>query len=326
MSSRSDPATPVPPALAAFLRGVERRGAVLAELQAGDAVAGDAAVASAMRHFRGIAAAAPLSEWPARFWSLLLAQPQLRTRTEVALAIDATDRLAELGPGPRAALLLRLAAGLDSATAAAALGVAEGSYRLALQRALPHHADGRADPEAWQRLRTQVHHRIKTLTPDRLARLGHAREAVAAGIAAATGLAGAAPTAAAVASGGQTVVRGVAGLLLALCVVALAATYWPGRPAWLGAASGDGPPRRTLPEEPPASRFGIEAGMIAHRDFAVLADPQAAQSEDLAFHSWLAAHAMAGADDASSGSAEGQAGPAAAVAAIHGPDPADAPR
>lgn len=317
----------MPPALSAFLRGVERRGAVLAELQAGDAVAGDAAVASATRQFRGIAAAAPMSEWPARFWSLLLAQPQLRTRTKVALAIDATDRLAELGPGPRAALLLRLAAGLDSATAAAALGVAEGTYRLALQRALPHHADGRADPEAWQRLRTQVHHRIKTLPPDRLARLGLAREAAVAGGAAASGLAGAAPTPAMGASGGLTLVRGIAGVLLVLCVAALAATYWPGRPAWLGAASADGQPSRTLPDEPPASRFGTEAGMIAHRDFAVLADPQADQSEDLAFHSWLAAHAMAGADGASSSSAEAQPGrPVAVTGAIDGPDGVDAPR
>lgn len=289
MSARSAAPAPSPPAaLAAFLRGVERRGAVLAELQAGDAPAGDAAVAAAMRQFRSDAADAAMSDWPRRFWTLLLAQPQLRTRTAVALPLDATDRLAEIGGGPRATLLLRLAAGLDEDAAAAVLGVAPASYRLALQRALPHHSDGRADPEAWQRLREQIHRRIKTLPPDRLARLGHAREAA---------LRGLAPEAAVAASPAGSIAgpaprRGLLvalWLLLALCVVVLAATFWPGSAGWFD--RGDAPRSRALPEEAPASRYGVEAGLIAHRDFAQLADPQATQADDLAFSSWLAAQA-----------------------------------
>jgi len=97
MSSSDLALQPSPPALAAFLRGVERRAAVLAELQAGDAVAGDEAVAAAMRQWHAAAAGMTMGEWPERFWAQLLAQPQLRVRTAVALPLDATDRLGELG-------------------------------------------------------------------------------------------------------------------------------------------------------------------------------------------------------------------------------------
>ncbi|HJR74015.1 MAG TPA: hypothetical protein VJ806_10305, partial [Luteimonas sp.] len=74
-------ASGVPAAINAFLRGAERRGAVFAELQCGDAVAGDAALAAAMRAFQANAAKAPMGEWPHRFWSLLLATPRLRQAT-----------------------------------------------------------------------------------------------------------------------------------------------------------------------------------------------------------------------------------------------------
>src|SRR5690606_3585195 len=69
-------ATPaVPAAVAAFLRGIERRGAVLAELQCGDPQAGDAALAAAMRAFRAVGPAEAMARWPIRFWNLLLATP-----------------------------------------------------------------------------------------------------------------------------------------------------------------------------------------------------------------------------------------------------------
>lgn len=290
----SVPRSNAPAALSAFLRGVERRGAVLAELQAGDAVAGDAALAAAMSGFRAVAADAALNEWPTRFWSLLLTQPGLRHRTPVAIAVEATDRLAELGSGPRAALLLRLAAGLDEGAAAAVLGVAAPTYRLALQRALPRHADGRADPQVWRQLREQVHRRIKTLPPERLQRLAQARE---------TALRGAAPVGAG--AGNAAVGRSAVAVaprprwlmpllwsLLALCALAFAATFW-----WPAALGGDwlgGSERieiRALPEAAaPAARYSRESGLIAHRDFDLLADPQGeAAAADLELHAWLAA-------------------------------------
>lgn len=287
--SSSAPRQNAPAALSAFLRGVERRGAVLAELQAGDAAAGDAALAAAMAGFRQVAADASLSDWPTRFWALLLTQPGLRHRTPVAIAVEATDRLADLGSGPRAALLLRLAAGLGEGEAAAVLGVAPATYRLALQRALPRHADGRADPQAWQQLREQVHRRIKTLPSERLARLGQVREAALQGVAV-TATAGVA--AATAPRGRPGWLMPVLWSLLALCVLAFAATFWPFggfAGGWLGGP--DGVRVTPLPEAAaPAERYSHEAGLIAHRDFELLADPDGqAAANDVDFHSWLAA-------------------------------------
>jgi hypothetical protein len=282
-------------ALAAFLRGVERRGAVLAELQAGDAAAGDAALAAAMQRFRDAAARQPLADWPRLFWSLLLNQPSLRERVPVALALDATDRLGELGQGPRAALLLRLAAGLGEDDAAAVLGVAQPSYRLALQRALPHHADGSADPQAWQQLREQVHRRIKTLPPDRLVRLSRAREAVLSGVAALEpGF-----VARAAAPRRPRWLLPVLWTALAVCVAALALTFWwPFGSAFdeLLGSTGDRRVRvEPLPAaDPPATRYGRAAGLVAHRDFALLADEEGERlARDLDFYSWLAAQPAA---------------------------------
>ena len=306
-----------PAALAAFLRGVERRGAVLAELQCGDAAGGDVALAAAMVDFRAAAGQFPMAEWPRTFWARLLAQPRLRHRTPVAIVLDATDRLAALGSGPRAALLLRLAAGLAEADAAAVLGVAEPTYRLALRRALPSHPDGRADPEAWQRLRAQVHRRIKTLPQDRLLRLTGAREAVLLGQSAAPP-----PSMAPLPDVRPRRLLAVLWTLLALCAVALAATFWwPGAGRWPGAGpGGDGGAgvwQRALPAaQAPASVYGRDAGLIAHRDFALLTDPLAeANTRDLDFHSWLAAQqaAEAGAD-----------GPLPALATEGTPLPVDA--
>lgn len=289
--SSPDPLNPnregrAPPALAAFLRGVERRGAVLAQLQCGDAHAGDAALARAMRGFRAEAGGLPMGEWPRRFWTLLLSQPGLRRHHGVAVELEAGDGLARLGSGPRAALLLRLAAGLDEDEAAAVLDVAPASYRLALQRALPRQADGRADPDAWQRLRGDVHRRIKTLPPDRLARLGHAREAALAG----TGpdRPAPAPRFARVDAGPRPRTRLLKALwgLLALAAALFAATFlWPER--FTSAPPGTS---RVLAEQAPASRYGVDAALVSHRDFELLADPEGLQAaRELGFHSWLAA-------------------------------------
>lgn len=284
------PGARAPAALAAFLRGVERRGAVLAEMQCGDAAGGDAALADAMHEFRQEAGASVMDDWPRQFWSVLLAQPALKQRTPVAIALDATDRLGELGSGPRAALLLRLAAGLDEAGAAAVLGVRTQTYRLALQRALPHQADGRADPRAWQTLREQIHRRIKTLPEARLKCLASAREAALQGTRMTASVAAPrAPASGPARHSGPPWLMALLWTLLALCVLAMAATFLPqfrGQAGgWrLSDASGN------LPEQPPASRYSEEAAAVLHRDFELLADPQAvALATDLPFHAWLAA-------------------------------------
>lgn len=293
MSVSPEFSTGAPAALSAFLRGVERRGAVLAELQTGDAASGDAALALAMRRFRAEAEGVPMAEWPRRFWALLLAQPQLLQRTRVAVPIEATDRLGELGGGPRAALLLRVAAGLSDEDAAQVLGVSLPTYRLALQRALPRHEDGRADTSSWQPLREQIHRRIKTLAPDRLVRLAAMREAVLRGE-------GSSPQAAdQAANGAAPRPRWLMPLLwglLALCVLALIATFQP----WGSLLGGGAAPGQVhvepLPEaEAPAAHYDTQTALIAHRDFALLADPQGeAAAQDLPFNSWLAAQQAAG--------------------------------
>ncbi|SJZ99832.1 hypothetical protein [Novilysobacter spongiicola] len=277
---------PVPPALAAFLRGVERRGAVLAELQCGDASTGDAALAAAMARFRDEAARMPMGDWPSRFWAMLLAQPGLRGHTAVAMELEASDRLAELGSGPRAALLLRLAAGLEEAEAASVLGVALPSYRLALHRALPRHPDGSADPDAWQRLRREIHRRIKTLPPDRLARLGRIRERALEGGTRAT------PAEAAEVAPRRSrsfIVRLLWALLI-LCALLFAATFSDRFADWAGLGPDLSGPPSELDASRPASRYSEEAGLVAHRDFELLAEPAAMEeAEQLAFRSWLAA-------------------------------------
>ena len=327
---RSAPAQGASPALGAFLRGVERRGAVLAELQAGDARVGDGALGAAMRGFARDAQDMPMADWPVRFWQRLLSEPGLARRTPVAIELDAADGLAELGSGPRAALLLRLAAGLSEADAARTLGVALPSYRLALQRALPRHRDGRADPQAWSRLREAVHRRIKTLDPERLARLGRLREAALAG--------GPMPAFAPAASDDGVRQRAPwprwVWALPAACVLAWAATYWTPVETWLTSRLNplDAGEIRTgaLPEEAPRARFGETAGLLAHRDYDLLADPDGlAAAQDVAFLSWLAAQ------DAADAPVELAPMPDAATAALEpaapSPDPLatetlDAPR
>ena len=170
-------AAAAPAALTAFLRGVERRAAVFAQLHCGDADAGDNALAGAMRAFRNAAERTPVADWPRRFWGLLLATRQLREPSPGSHWPPEFARLAALGPGPRAVLLLRLAAGLTEADAALVLGIAQPSYRLALQRALPHHSDGSADAERWRQLGAAVQEATRQLPVQRLAHLAKLREA-----------------------------------------------------------------------------------------------------------------------------------------------------
>ena len=140
------------PALVAFLRGIELRAWVFAWNQCGDEAKAEHALASAFHDFLRDAAELPLAAWPIHFWSSLLAQTPLMTPP------GAGSPLAELAPGPRAALLLRLVAGLDIAHAAEALGVPEAAYEKALHRALAHPAlDAGGLQSLRESLQLQVH-------------------------------------------------------------------------------------------------------------------------------------------------------------------------
>lgn len=266
------PTAAVPAALSAFLRGIERRGAVLAELQCGDPAAGDAALAAAMRAFRSVGPGEPMARWPLRFWSLLLATPQLRRPPPGKGGDEDAAWLARVSPGPRAAILLRLAAGLDEGDAAHALAIARPVYRRALRRALPRRDDGRADPAAWLRLRAHVHRRIKTLPEDRLAHLARLRE---------DALAGRHPAAAPPPPQRPRWLGTLLRAGVALCVVLFIASFLP----WW--RLGGELRKEALPVEAPAERFDEQTALLTHRDFELLADPEGmALAEDLAFLSW----------------------------------------
>lgn len=293
MTDRTLSDAAAPAALNAFVRGIERRAAVFAELLSGDAIAGDAALAAAIRAFRLImikegSAAASMAEWPWRFWGLLLAAPQLRRTSPGPARSGPLAGLSEMSHGPRAAVLLRLTGGLTEADAASALGLATGTYRMALQRALPHRADGTADAEAWQALAEAVQARVKSLPAPRLAHLARIREAAVEGhpLALPPGSAWPSPVAEARPRWQRPALYTLAGLTIA----ALVATFFPRAPD----IDPDGAPhiRRSAlaAAEPPASTFDARTALLSHRDLDLLLDPQGeAMSRELDFHAWLAA-------------------------------------
>ncbi|MCL1634970.1 hypothetical protein M2650_10050 [Luteimonas sp. SX5] len=313
MTARSlSDASGAPAAINAFLRGVERRGAVFAELQCGDAMAGDAALAATMRAFHAGAARAPFGEWPQRFWSLLLATPMLRRAAALPARADALAPLAQVGHGPRAALLLRLAAGLGETEAAAALGIAPATYRLALQRALPHRADGTPHAEAWRGMAAAVQEAIRNLPPQRLAHLAKLREAALQPVPVRRTVM---PAVAATVTAVRARPRWVSHLLwlgVAACAAALAVSFlWPQPPRQ--ETAGGAPDIRTvsLPNvEAPAARFDADMALLSDRDFELLLERQdEAVYRELDFYAWYATQTGAEATQAAAPGASSVAPP-----------------
>ncbi|MET0327863.1 MAG: hypothetical protein ABW163_03730 [Luteimonas sp.] len=282
-------------AVAAFLRGVERRAAAFAQWQSGDIEVGDTALALAMTEFAQLASATPFPDWPRRFWAQLLAVPALRAPAVLDAAGDGLPALAGLSGGPRVTVLLRLVAGLPEHEAAAVLGVTRATYRLGLQRALPHREDGSADPEAWKRIADASQAAIRALPPDRLARLAGLREAA---------LRGQVPplrrfplqraVVSAVVEDAPSPTRRARWLWPAQGVVLLAmlaALAWTWRDAWSGGGIDDDVPIRVeaLPAaQSPAATFDDALGLLTEPDFELLAAPDdAAWRTDPAFYAWL---------------------------------------
>lgn len=265
-----------PAALAAFLRGVERRAAVLAELQTGDPTLGDAALTRAMAAFRSLAVDAPMADWPRLFWSGLLEQPALRRATRARPPAF----LPACSTPVRAALLLRVAAGLEEDVAAAVLGVTPARLRTAVARGLAC-GDGAADAAAWVRLQAEVQRRIRDLPTERSLRLARMREAALVG-----------PAERFFHRDRPHARWRLLAAAAAVVVLALAATFWRTR-------DGDAPIRiAPLPAAgEPASRYAATSGLIAHPDFELLADPGGARlARDAAFLAWYVGHATPAAD------------------------------
>ncbi len=169
-------------ALSAFLRGVERRALVLAELQAGDAALAERSVAVAMRAFVGHAADLQMADWPARFWCLLCSTPQLLAPPAGGHWPEQVAHLQVLAPAERLAMLLRIGAGMDEPAAAAVLGVEVDAYRQALAGACPRDAEGYPDASGWRQLAEDVQARIRELSLPRLQQLEQLRESVITGV------------------------------------------------------------------------------------------------------------------------------------------------
>jgi len=297
-------------ALSAFLRGIERRGAVFAHLQAGDDGAGMAALAATMAAFRAAAARTAFGDWPRRFWSLLLAAPELREPGPGARWPAGFEALGRVGRGPRAALLLRLVAHVSEADAAAVLGVSRETYRMALRRALPRDADGGADQVAWRMLGEAAQHAVRDLSPERLTELARVREAALQGV----------EWKPATADDAQPAPErrprwlwpALAAVVLATAA-ALAATV-----LWTGAAPAgpDAGPDRILsetlsPPPPPASAWDDDLALLTHPDFELLAaDAKGPAMREPAFHAWLV-HQLAGEfEDQAASPAAGPVAPA----------------
>jgi hypothetical protein len=309
MASSDSPTSPPPAALAAFLRGCERRGAVFAELQCGDPDRGHVALSAALRAFRGKAAAQPMADWPVRFWALLAATPQLRADGPTARWPDAFAALARPAAADRAALLLRLAGGLQEAEAADALGLDSAAYRDALARACPRDTLGHPDAGAWRALAEAIQQHLRELPADRLATLARLREEALAG----TRLPPVtAKTPTFVATPAPRRWPWILLVVVWLLVAAGAGLWW-----WRGstlmpstsapaAVSSDGEGVSPLPPDPeittaalpvadaPAARADDVVAAETHADFALLADPaEEAYAREADFLAWYVAGAGA---------------------------------
>jgi hypothetical protein len=257
-------------ARAAFLRGIEHRGVVLAQAQCDGADGARAAMAATERAFHQQAAAIPASQWPSLFWELLLEQPTMRAE----LVADPRNPFSQLGAGPRAALLLRLVAGLDQLQGADVLHVPVATYRHALYRALEILRSRGMDESALQLVR------------DSLQR--DAKPAHAAAVSVATPV-NAADDEPEMRSGAVRWIRPglivVAGVLLLTFVGSF---FWLPEFLKTGGASPDG--FQTLRAHAPAATISAAASAISNPDFEQLTDPQGERiARDLDLYAWFAA-------------------------------------
>jgi len=301
-------AAPAPPfpaaanALSAFLRGVERRALVVAQLQSGDDAVAARAVAVAMRAFASHAADLPMVDWPARFWGLLCSTPQLLAPAVAGQWPPALEHLGQRAAGERLALLLRIGAGLDETVAAAVLGVEADAYRRALAAACPLDAQGQPDAIAWRALAEAVQAQVRDLSPARVQQLEELRESVSRGPSAdkpatAADIPVPRPRSAATRKAARRWHWHTWLLLMLplLLLVVVALWWWRGQPAGVaGIAPREGTlvdsgPVQVEPLSDDSSPATATASAAAAGDAAMLADPELAVARDADFHAWIAA-------------------------------------
>ena len=248
-------------AMQAFRRGIDRRAYVLARAQCGDSDLLQSALSAVDSAFNAEYAELPISQWPIRFWTLLL------SRKELAQGQSPWPALASISHGPRAALLLRLVAGLDFSHAAQVLNISETTYRFALERGLEQlHAAG-FNFEELERLRDSFFEEVKQLPTE----LIQTRERPAVVIT---------PSLPVAELESEIKKTGPWLWLVLLMAAVLAGLLW-----WWSTQSPDGVATK------PVSLTDVQTAVI-HPDYDVIANPDIqTQAEDLAFLSWIAAGA-----------------------------------
>ncbi len=289
-------------ALSAFLRGVERRALVVAELQVGDSQQAERAVAVAMRAFAGSAPSLQMADWPARFWGLLCSTPHLLKPPTGGFWGASVAHLQTLAPAERLALLLRIGAGLDEELASAVLGVDAPAYRQALANACPLDAGGNPDAAGWRALAEQVQAQIRDLSQPRVRQLEQLRESVVSGVLPAKSTpAKAEPTKAEARPAPRrrprqrapwSVLTWLLLCLPLLLLVAVALWWWRSHvgtaPAPVSGLSGDNPVQvEALPDRSTVAGPGEDPHATA--DAAMLADPDLAIAREADFLAWYAA-------------------------------------
>ncbi|MGY8562127.1 hypothetical protein L0938_01725 [Paracidovorax citrulli] len=292
-------------ALAAFLRGVERRALVVAELQCGDPTLAEQALVAVMRAFAGIASDVPMALWPDRFWILLAHRNPIRVPAEGGQWALELAHLQHLAPPARLALLLRVGGGLDEAAAAQILDMPVADYQQALAEACPRDAQGYPDAAAWRALAEQVQQRLRELPASRLQQLHQPAAAPAPGRTPATA-SWRAPAAAddarrrtpaRRAGNRRPLWRGLLILLVTTGVLLGGAAWWKHRPAAL-------PPEASVPDgavstADPVAVEQLQADDLpvaapadpvhAASDTAMLADPDLMLARDADLYAWFAA-------------------------------------
>ena len=149
--------TPTPPqdAVSAFLRGVDRRARLFAEVQSGSDEAAARAISVVARVFAGDAGRWPMARWPVQYWRLLLATPQLRT-LDAARTTSLLPAIARLPLATRTSVLLQLVSGLDDAAISEVLGEPAATWQGRIRDALPADLAGQPDVAAWRAWQAQV--------------------------------------------------------------------------------------------------------------------------------------------------------------------------
>ena len=250
----------------AFRRGIDRRAYVLARAQCGDDDLLQSALSSVDADFNAEYAELPISQWPIRYWTLLL------SRKELAQGQSPWPALASISHGPRAALLLRLVAGLDFPHAAQVLNISETTYRFALERGLEQlHAAG-FNFEELERLRDSFFDEVKQLPLEVIKQ----RETTE------SGPANVVPSTPIETDFDDTEKKHITWpwiVLVFVVLIAVAAAWW------------FNPDSVSTKTSKPIALTEVQNAVI-HPDYNIISSPVIqTQMEDLAFLSWLAAGA-----------------------------------